>query len=33
MFDTLNGPSEANEMMAQMLVSQAMEMPFMNQEE
>ncbi len=33
MFDTLNGPSEANEIMAQMLVSQAMEMPFMNQEE
>lgn len=33
MFDSLNGPSEANEIMAQMLVSQAMEMPFMNQEE
>ena len=31
MFDTLNGPSESNQIMAGMLVKQASDMPFMNQ--
>ena len=32
MFDILNGPSEANEMMAELLVGQAVSLPFMNQQ-
>ena len=31
MFDTLNGKSDANEILAEMLVSQAKDLPFMNQ--
>ena len=30
MMDTLNGPSESNEMIAGMLEEQAMDLPFMN---
>ncbi len=31
LFDVLNGPSESNEMMAEMLIQQAVDLPFMNQ--
>ena len=31
LFDTLNGPSESNEMIAEMLMEQAQDLPFMNQ--
>ena len=31
LFDALNGPSEGNEMMAEMLMEQAQDLPFMNQ--
>ena len=31
MFDALNGPSESNEMMAELLTEQAKDLPFMNQ--
>ena len=31
MLDTLNGESEGNNMMAQFLLNQAKELPFMNQ--
>ena len=31
LFDALNGPSEGNDMMAEMLIEQAQDLPFMNQ--
>ena len=31
LFDTLNGPNESNEMMAQYILDQASELPFMNE--
>ena len=31
LFDALNGPSESNEAIAEMLVEQASDLPFMNQ--